>query len=258
MSTPRLLLRPPRLFSASFRPRPHHQQCLHQQQQPQLSPPRRSFTSNESRTVHAKRLLPYDHKRLYDIIADVDSYAQFLPYCTESRVTRWTDPMPTPNNNSSPSSSSPPRRWPAEAYLKTSWWITKETYTSRIFCVPSLGIVEATSGSARTEIPRVELARYGLLADAKAEAEDQKRLGPFKSLVTRWKVGPAEGAVREDRFQRPWCNVDLTIRYEFVNPLYATVAVAIEDELVTAMVKAFERRAEKILKATRGDPGAAR
>ncbi|KAI1468462.1 dehydrase and lipid transport-domain-containing protein [Daldinia caldariorum] len=260
MSTPRLLLRPPRVFPSSLRPRPHHQQYQHQQPQPQpqLSPPRRSFISTP-KTVRAKRRLPYDHQRLYEIIADVDSYVRFLPYCKESRVTRWTDPIPNHSSSSSPppTSSPPPRRWPAEAYLTTGWGGLEETYTSRIFCVPSLGIVEAISGDARTEIPYPELVRHGLL-DPAADAQASQRPGVFKSLVTRWTVEPAEAAVRDDRFQRPWSNVNLSVRYEFVNPLYTAFTSALEDRVVAAMVEAFEKRAESVLKETRSDPGAAR
>ena len=39
--------------------------------------------------THAeKRHLPYTHKQLYDLVADVESYPQFLPWCRGCRITR--------------------------------------------------------------------------------------------------------------------------------------------------------------------------
>lgn len=49
-----------------------------QQQQQQLS----------GNAIHFKdeRLLPFSAEQLYDVVADVDKYKEFLPWCTHSRV----------------------------------------------------------------------------------------------------------------------------------------------------------------------------
>ncbi|KAI0852240.1 hypothetical protein F5Y00DRAFT_227661 [Daldinia vernicosa] len=236
MATARLLPRPPRLLS-TLRTYPH--------------PPRRTFISlpdpTKPQILTASRRLPYDHERLYDIIADVDSYVRFLPYCKVSRVTRWTDP--TPGNPHTTTT----RRWPTQADLTAGWGGFEETYTSRLFCVPTLGIVEAISGDARTEIPASELRRHGLTDHH--PGPDIGSRGVFKSLVTRWTVLPAhDDAVREDR----WSDVRLTIKYQFANPLYTAVSAAVADKVAGVMVEAFVRQAERVLKETRNDPGVAR
>ncbi|KAF3064571.1 Coenzyme Q-binding protein coq10, mitochondrial [Daldinia childiae] len=251
MATARLLPRPLRLLS-TLRTNPY--------------PPRRTFISipdpTKPQILTASRRLPYDHERLYDIIADVDSYVRFLPYCKVSRVTRWTDPIPTPTPSSSPNSSSPgnphttttARRWPTQADLTAGWGGFEETYTSRLFCVPTLGIVEAISGDARTEIPASSLRSHGLTDPG----PDIGSRGVFKSLVTRWTVVPARDAVRQERFQHGWSDVRLTIKYQFANPLYTAVSSAVADKVAGVMVEAFVQQAQRVLKETRNDPGVVR
>ncbi len=39
--------------------------------------------------THAeKRRLPYSQKQLFDLVADIESYPKFLPWCTACRITR--------------------------------------------------------------------------------------------------------------------------------------------------------------------------
>ncbi|KAI0129299.1 hypothetical protein F4776DRAFT_628334 [Hypoxylon sp. NC0597] len=202
--------------------------------------PRRSFITlpdTSPQILTAARRLPYNHSQLYDLIADVDSYVRFLPYCKISRVTRWT---PTPDSNN--------RRWPTQADLTAGWGGFEETYTSRLFCVPSLGIVEAISGDARTEIPLSELRKQGLVDPGPGSGG--RGDGVFKSLVTRWTVQPAEGATRADRFQHDWSDVRLSIKYQFANPLYMAVSSAVADKVAPIMVEAFVEQAKRILGET--------
>lgn len=35
-----------------------------------------------------RRIVPYDAEQMYDLVADVGSYKEFLPWCAASRVTR--------------------------------------------------------------------------------------------------------------------------------------------------------------------------
>ncbi|KAI1214924.1 dehydrase and lipid transport-domain-containing protein [Annulohypoxylon truncatum] len=234
----------------------------------QLQLPRRTFITLPApppQTLTASRRLPYLHTQLYDLIADVDSYVTFLPYCQTSRVTHWTTP-----SSSSPSPSQDPqdpqgpssRRWPTRADLTAGWGGFQETYTSRLFCVPALGIVEAISGDARTLIPASELRKYGLVdpgpspspspTSSPGSGEDDDG-GVFKSLVTRWTVTPASsgrGGVGEES-AAGWSDVRLSIRYQFANPLYMAVSAAVADKVAPVMVEAFVERARRIL----GDPG---
>lgn len=38
------------------------------------------------RQVHRSAILPYSCEAMFDLVADIESYDQFLPWCTESRI----------------------------------------------------------------------------------------------------------------------------------------------------------------------------
>ncbi|KAK8017652.1 cyclase dehydrase family protein [Apiospora rasikravindrae] len=196
----------------------------------------------------ARRTLPYASDRLYEIIADIDSYPRFLPYCASARVTRWTDPAPLPSSSSpeQESTAQTQRRWPAQADLTAGWGGLQETYTSRVFCVPGR-IVEAISGEAGPEIPAAELERLGLRDPGPNAGIGGGRGGVFKSLVTRWTVRPLPNTDTTGTSKVDWSEVDLSLRYRFSNPLYAAVSSAVADKLAPIMVEAFVKEAHRVL-----------
>ncbi|UNI19144.1 Coenzyme Q-binding protein coq10, mitochondrial [Purpureocillium takamizusanense] len=194
-------------------------------------PTRRSFFSfpgagtGTGTTQHltATRTLPYPSGPLYELIADVDSYDRFVPYCSLSRVTQWSS-APAPDNDGSSSngnSNGRGRRWPVLADLHVGWGGFNEVFTSRLRCVPGVS-VEAVSGDP---------------ADASAAAASTV----FKSLVTRWSLRQLSSS------SSPSTEVHLSIRYQFVNPLYAAVSAAVSDKVAGLMIEAFEKRAHERL-----------
>ncbi|KAM0558435.1 hypothetical protein ACHAPJ_004625 [Fusarium lateritium] len=181
------------------------------------TPLRRSFItlpSSEPQRLTATRTLPYPAEPLYDLIADVDSYSSFVPYCSRSRVTRWTDPDSTG------------RRYPKLADLHVGWGGFDEVFTSRLRCVPGES-VEAISG---------ETAPGGTGPDASAV---------FRSLVTRWSVRSITGP------PTPRTEVHLAINFQFTNPLYGAVSAAVSDKIAGMMIEAFEKRALERLSSQR-------
>ncbi|KAK8101548.1 hypothetical protein PG999_011922 [Apiospora kogelbergensis] len=205
-------------------------------------------------TLTARRTLPYASNRLYELIADIDSYPRFLPYCTSARVTHWTNSssVPVTSTSSSPTTAAEntafetKRRWPAQADLTAGWGGIQETYTSRVFCVPGR-IVEAISGEAGPEIPTADMERLGL-RDPGPGAGIRGGGGVFKSLVTRWTVRPLPPNTDTTSSSKiEWSEVDLSIRYRFSNPLYAAVSSAVADKLAPVMINAFVKEAERML-----------
>ncbi|KAH6606328.1 cyclase dehydrase family [Trichoderma cornu-damae] len=183
-------------------PRPHT---------PRLSglPPLRAFISlpgSSPQSLVATRTLPYRHEPLYELIVDVDSYSAFVPYCSHSQVTKW----------SAPDSSG--RRWPALADLHVGWGGFDEVFTSRLLCVPGVS-VEARSGGSGVGGP---------VRDASSV---------FKTLETLWYLTPL---ARQPA--APLTQVRLTIKYQFVNPLYAAVSAAASDKIAALMIEAFEKQ----------------
>ncbi|KAF4986956.1 hypothetical protein FGRMN_10601 [Fusarium graminum] len=166
-----------------------------------------SFPSSEPQRLTANRTLPYPAEPLYDLIADVDSYSSFVPYCSRSRVTRWSDPDPATG-----------RRYPTLADLHVGWGGFDEIFTSRLRCIPGES-VEAVSG---------ETVPGGRGPDASAV---------FRSLVTRWSMRSMGGS------HSPRTEVHLAINFQFTNPLYGAVSAAVSDKVAGMMIEAFEKRA---------------
>ncbi|KAH0493743.1 hypothetical protein TgHK011_000395 [Trichoderma gracile] len=171
---------------------------------------RRAFISlpgSSPQSLVATRTLPYAREPLYELIADVDSYASFVPYCSRSRVTQWSPP------------DASGRRWPALADLHVGWGGFDEVFTSRLRCVPGVS-VEARSGGSAGDGP----------------AKDASSV--FKTLETLWSLTP----VTRQSATTPSTEVRLTITFEFVNPLYAAVSAAVSDKMAALMIEAFEKR----------------
>ncbi|KAL7272035.1 Coenzyme Q-binding protein coq10, mitochondrial [Rhizina undulata] len=78
----------------------------------------------------ATRTLPHSSKILYNLVADIDSYHRFLPYCLGSTVTKFTA-----------------SGTPSEADLRVGWGNFDETFSSKVVCRPEENIVEADASN---------------------------------------------------------------------------------------------------------------
>jgi coenzyme Q-binding protein COQ10 len=207
---------------------------------------RRSFITlpgTEPQNLSATRILPYKSTSLYTLIADVDNYSTFLPYCLGSKVTKWSKP------------DKDGQRWPSEADLKVGWGGYEETFTSRLFCVPG-SVVEALGGEAVTSLSKSDLPHHAETLDAPAAANNI-----FQTISTRWTVKPFHykpptANPQADKTQHPardQTEVHLTLDFQFSNPIYAALSRAVAPKVAGIMIEAFEVRARKLLDG----PGAA-
>lgn len=142
------------------------------------------------------------------MIADVDAYSSFLPYCQHSRVTKWSK------------ADDSGRAWPTEGDLTVGFGPITQSYTSRIVCVPGRSI-EALSGR-----------QEGIPGPAGS---------PFESLVTKWTVQDA--IVKRIG---TWSTVDLDLTMRLADPLVQMMLSKVVDETATKMVDAFEQRARDL------------
>ncbi|KAG0643621.1 polyketide cyclase/dehydrase and lipid transporter [Tuber brumale] len=115
---------PPRL--AIPRPKIHHpiakKPLIHHRHffpLPTATPPPQRFTTSKS--------LPYPPRSLFSLVADINAYHKFLPYCAGSRVTR----------------TCPHTHLPTEAELRVAWGSFDETFSSIVTCSAEAGTVEA-------------------------------------------------------------------------------------------------------------------
>jgi coenzyme Q-binding protein COQ10 len=168
--------------------------------------------------------LPYPSKAIYAIIADVNSYSTFLPFCESSTVTKWSQP------------DANGQKWPSEAELVVGWKGVSEAFKSRIYCVPGK-IVEAVGGETETTLPRDEITHH---ADSMSDsgAGDQSVLS---HLLTRWTVQQTKQDVNET-------DVNLAIEFQFSNPIYSAMSSAVADKVAGYMIEAFESRVRSLLK----------
>jgi coenzyme Q-binding protein COQ10 len=160
-------------------------------------------TTDLTQRLKASCTLPYLPAPLYTLISDVDSYSSFVPYCSKSRVTQWSQP------------DLDGTRWPTRADLHVGWGGFDEKFTSRLTCVPGQS-VEAISGGI-----------------GEADASEV-----FKSLVTIWSLRPIS-----ENPKHPSTEVNLAITYHFANPLYAAVSSAVSDKVANIMIEAFKKQA---------------
>lgn len=186
--------------------------------------------------IHVSRHLPYPRAQLYELIADVDSYARFLPYCKHSRVTAWgTAAAAATNNKNNDETTTIPKKWPTAGELALGWGPLDHTYTSRIVCVPGHS-VEAHSGQDEP------LCRH----------EDQRRgyRNPFRKLSTRWALRDAATAAAANTNTTNTNNtrttVDLDINMTLHDAMTQAVLSQMVDGVAAEMIEAFEKRAEQM------------
>ncbi|KAL2056726.1 hypothetical protein ABVK25_003120 [Lepraria finkii] len=184
---------------------------------------------------------------LYDLIADIQSYPQFIPYLNSSRITSYSAPDPTTKI-----------RWPRTADLQIGYGPYDELFRSAVYCLPST-VLEAVAGDAEPTIPRAELPHY--YEDPEYEAGAEKSAGNesiFSSLLTRWsfrefpfKPPPPDGKTPQEGNasspSSPRTEVNLVLEVRFASAVYSVLSQAAAPKVAGLMIDAFERRARDLL-----------
>lgn len=207
----------------------------------------RSFSSDTLSptplTLSETRILPYETSDLYAIIADIDAYSSFLPFCLSSTITSRSPPDASHNQT----------RWPLTADLKVGYAGYEETFTSKIHCSPSTNILEALCGSA-------ESSRFSQSAHDSQDSQDhfRKENALFEYLRTTWNFKsfpfkPPPAGSKEPQAEdtpagyKPRTEVSLSIEVKFKNLMYAALSQAAAPKVAGAMIGAFEKRAKEVL-----------
>ncbi|MCJ1276278.1 hypothetical protein MMC21_004083 [Puttea exsequens] len=216
-------------------------------------PSQRQFVSNPLtplQNLHATSILPYHAAPLYNLIADIQSYPQFIPYCTTSSIT-----------SHSATESSTQKRWPRTADLRIGYGPYDELFQSAVYCLP-YSVLEAVAGDAEPTIPRSQLPHY--YDDPNHVSGSEKSAGNesiFTSLLTRWTFkefpfkpppldgrSPQEGkAEHPENPSAPRTEVSLTLEVRFASAVYAALSQAAAPKVAGIMIEAFEKRAAEVL-----------
>ena len=247
-----LLLRP----SSAVRPIPRCNLRRRKQLTQTTSTPvrgsQRSLVSNPLtplQTLTASRILPYHASALFNLIADISSYPQFIPYCTSSTITSSSDPDPQTS-----------QIWPRTADLKIGYGPYDELFRSAVYCLP-FTVLEAVAGDAEPSIPQSELPHYfnPELASSHDPEQSSGNSSIFTSLLTRWtlkefpfKPAPPDGSTPQEgeankQSASPRTEVNLHIEVRFASAVYSALSQAAAPKVAGMMVEAFEERAKEVL-----------
>jgi len=154
------------------------------------------------------RIVPHSPRQLYDLVADIDEYPGFLPWCIAARVRK--------------------REAVADGELLTADMVIgfkmfRERVTSKVTLHPPTD--GASGGAAGGETG-------GPGAHGRIDVEYVE--GPLKYLQNHWVFLPAENG---------GCEIDFFVDFEFRSRILQKIAGALFHEAVSRMVAAFERRA---------------
>ncbi|KAF2832056.1 hypothetical protein CC86DRAFT_85430 [Ophiobolus disseminans] len=185
------------------------------------------FASEEPpQTLSAHRTLPFPSAPIYSIIADIPSYASFLPYVQRSDITHWSTPDATYA-----------RRWPSEGKLTSGFGGITETFRSKVYCVPGR-IVESVGGDTVTKLPEHDI-KHHLEHGATNQYQSTGDNGLLKHLRSTWTL--------ED-LGKEKTGVSLAIEFAFANPFYAALSGGVAPKVAGAMIRAFEKRVGEVLR----------
>lgn len=134
--------------------------------------------------IHAeKRILPYSARQLFDLVADVEKYPEFLPWCVGARLLRQDGNV---------------IRW----QMKVGFKMFRESFTSEVTLAPPDGHVETGGEGLAPGAGRIDVVYID---------------GPLRHLRNRWLFLPAEGGAEID------FHVDFEFRSRLLEHLIGTL-----------------------------------
>ncbi|KAI9352162.1 cyclase/dehydrase [Obelidium mucronatum] len=225
-------------------------------------------------------------RQLYAVVAGVQHYAQFVPWCVAARIVAPPTPAPAPGLER--------RASRLRAELRVGFNAFSERYTSDVTCVPLSSVRAVASNSAlfktltttwtltpATDVrPRANPNQtankshadniYSVsqsaiqmdqnLTSTQTPSKAKRKLTSadllkFSSLhEPKIQVGvspaisvpPLAVQDQDSASDHPICNVDFYIAFEFKSPIYAHASDLFFNQVCLAMVKSFEGRAREV------------
>uniref|UniRef100_A0AAY5KAU8 Coenzyme Q-binding protein COQ10 START domain-containing protein n=1 Tax=Esox lucius TaxID=8010 RepID=A0AAY5KAU8_ESOLU len=167
------------------------------------------------------RSLGYTPEQMYSVVASVDQYQHFVPWCKKSRVVKG-------------------RGGDVQAQLEIGFPPVVERYTSEVTVVPNHQVRPTMCPSNdTTKMPDNVLDRTNRECACCRQAVCLDG-SLFNHLEVVWRFFP----VLKD--QPASCNIDFYVSFEFKFLLHSRLASVFIDEAVKQMVNAFESRAAEL------------
>jgi coenzyme Q-binding protein COQ10 len=154
-----------------------------------------------------QKTLPYTAQQMFDLVAAVDKYVEFAPWCVASRITK--------------------RESESVFYadLVVGYKMLRERFTSKVILVPPPRQIGTETIQNANEIPEI------------GEIYIEYLRGPLRQLKNRWRFTQNRDGS---------CTIDFHVEFEFKNNVLQGMAQMFFQEIVKRMVSAFEARAAVI------------
>lgn len=180
------------------------------------------------RTLTATKTLPYPPLPLFRTIADVGSYASFLPFLSASTVT----------------SRHPETGLPTSAYLTAGYGVLSGTFLSQVDCNQETWSVVAKSGG---RIEQSEIAKLNMTPEETVRAGlDRNKDGLFRFLDTIWRLKPLNINRRGGFGEGHETEVHLELNFQVKSATHAAVMSAVDGKVAAMMMEAFEERMSEV------------
>ncbi|KZT05605.1 uncharacterized protein LAESUDRAFT_681133 [Laetiporus sulphureus 93-53] len=190
-----------------------------------LSPfPGSNGDGHDRQTYHERKILPYKPSELYNVVADVDSYPHFLPFCTAARVLERK-----PATDNAPGTM--------RASMTVGFLSFQESYVSDVTYRPNELLEIAASESTPLFKTLNTIWRFQPASPNSPHPSSK----PPLSVTSPTPDLPAQPESPDDRDSGPTL-VTLDLSFSFANPVHAAVSAAFFGQVSKVMVKAFEER----------------
>lgn len=163
-------------------------------------------TGEQRWAIKRDRTIPFSLREVYDVVFDVGSYRHFVPYCTESRVTRTISPTEF------------------DADLAITFMAFQERYTSRVVVAPPPASGDVIDGG---------------VVSVRANSVEGSAL--FASLSSEWTMravaAPGGGGTAAEH-----THVHFEADFEVRSPLHAHAVALFIDDVADMQLDAFAKR----------------
>ncbi len=158
------------------------------------------------KTVNKSVLIWYSASQMFDLVTDVPSYPQFLPWCDQAQVLE--------SDTAGASGAHANGTAQVTAQVGISFGAVRQSFTTR-----------NTHSTNALGVQSVHL----LLVK-----------GPFSALQGAWHFTPVGSAAQNA------CRVELQLSYDFDSAALAALVGPVFDKIASSLVDAFVKRAEQV------------
>ncbi|MEE8284074.1 MAG: type II toxin-antitoxin system RatA family toxin [Alphaproteobacteria bacterium] len=166
-----------------------------------------------------RRSVPYAPKQMFDLVADVGRYPEFLPWCLAARVTGFEEGV-------------------LRADVVVGKGLFRETFHSKVT------LDQGGAGAGEGDGEGAEAGAGEDKSDAPPRIDVEYIRGPMREMANHWVFRAVNSGTE----------IDFLVEFNFHSRVLDAVIGAVFDHVVSHMVDAFEARADVLYGAGRAGP----